>query len=57
MSFADVGIWTFIMIIATLLASMLIASILKHFIPFLRKKLIPVSVLGGIILLIISTVV
>lgn len=57
MSFADVGIWTFIMIIATLLASMLIASILKHFIPFLRKTLIPVSVLGGIILLIISTVV
>ena len=57
MSFADLNIWTFIMIFATLLASMLVASILKRFIPFLQKTLIPVSVLGGIILLIISTVV
>ncbi len=57
MSFADLNIWTFIMILATLLASMLLASILKRFIPFLQKTLIPVSVLGGIILLIISTIV
>ncbi len=57
MSFADLNIWTFIMIFATLLASMLVASVLKHFIPFLQKTLIPVSVLGGIILLIISTIV
>lgn len=57
MSFSELSIWTFIMIFATLLASMLIASILKRFIPFLQKTLIPVSVLGGIILLIISTTV
>lgn len=57
MSFADLNIWTFVMILATLLASMLLASILKRFIPFLQKTLIPVSVLGGIILLIISTIV
>ena len=57
MSFADLSIWTFIMVFATLLASMLVASILKRFIPFLQKTLIPVSVLGGIILLIISTIV
>lgn len=57
MSFADLSIWTFIMVFATLLASMLVASILKRFIPFLQKTLIPVSVLGGIILLIVSTIV
>ena len=57
MSFSELSIWTFIMVFATLLASMLIASILKRFIPFLQKTLIPVSVLGGIILLIISTTV
>ena len=57
MSFADLSIWTFIMVIAALLASMLLAAILKHSIPFLQKTLIPVSVLGGILLLIISTIV
>ena len=57
MSFAELPIWTFIMIFAVLLLSMLVASILKHFIPALQKTLIPVSVLGGILLLVISTVV
>ena len=57
MSFAELNIWTFIMIFATLLASMLLASTLKRFLPFLQKSLIPVSVLGGLILLIISTIV
>ena len=36
MSFAELNIWTFIMIFATLLASMLLASTLKRFLPFLR---------------------
>ncbi len=57
MSFAELNIWTFIMIFATLLASMLLASTLKRFLPFLQKSLIPVSVLGGMILLVISTIV
>ena len=57
MSFADLSVWTFIMVIAALLASMLVAAILKRFVPFLQKTLIPVSVLGGILLLIVSTVV
>ena len=56
MSFAELSVWTFIMVIASIGASMLIASVLKHFLPFLRKTLVPVSVLGGIILLIVSTV-
>lgn len=57
MSFAELPIWTFIMIFAVLLLSMLAAGILKHFIPALQKTLIPVSVLGGILLLVISTIV
>lgn len=56
MSFAELSVWTFLMTIAVLGASMLLAAALKHFIPFLRKTLIPVSVLGGIILLIASTI-
>ena len=40
MSFAELPIWTFIMIFAVLLLSMLVASILKHFIPALQKTLI-----------------
>ena len=56
MSFSEFSVWTFIMTVSVLLFSMLLASALKQFIPFLRKSLIPVSVLGGIILLIVSTV-
>ena len=56
MSFSEFSVWTFIMAIAVLLFSMLLSSALKQFIPFLRKSLIPVSVLGGIILLIVSTI-
>ena len=42
MSFAELSVWTFIMVIATLLLSMLIAGALKYFIPALKKTLIPV---------------
>ena len=57
MSFSELSVWTFIMVFGALLVSMLIASTLKHFVPALQKTLIPVSVLGGILLLVISTVV
>ena len=57
MSFSELSVWTFVMVFATLLAGMLVAAALKRFIPFLQKTLIPVSVLGGILLLIISTIV
>ena len=57
MSFAQLNVWTFIMVFATLLLSMLVAGALKYFIPALKKTLVPVSVLGGALLLIISTIV
>lgn len=44
------------MIIAVLLFSLLLGNILRHFIPALKKSLIPVSVLGGLLLLIVSTI-
>ena len=55
-NFWDLNIWGFIMVIASLLGSMLVANLLKKSIGFLKRSLIPTSVLGGIILLIIATV-
>lgn len=50
------NVWAFLMIIAVLLISMLLGNILRMFIPGLKKTLIPVSVLGGVMLLIVSTI-
>lgn len=56
MKYSNLEVWSFLMIVAVLLLSLLIGNILRHFIPALKKSLIPVSVLGGLILLIISTI-
>ena len=56
MVFSAFSVWSFVLIVAVLLFSLLLASTLKRFIPALEKSLIPSSVLGGIILLIISTI-
>ena len=47
--------WGFIALLAVVFASLLVASLLKKAIPFLRKSLIPTSVLGGILLLVVAT--
>ena len=57
MSFSGYEVWSFLLILGVLLCSMLLASALKQAFKFLQKSLIPVSVLGGIILLAISTIV
>lgn len=57
MSFAELNAWTFVMVFGALLAGMLVGAAIKHLIPGLKKTLVPISVLGGIVLLIISTVV
>lgn len=57
MNYSNIGVWTFIMIVAVLLISLLIGNVMRRFIPGVKKSLIPVSVLGGILLLIISTIV
>ena len=55
-NFWDLNVWGLIILVCTLLLSMLLANLLKKSIGFLRKSLIPTSVLGGIILLIVATV-
>lgn len=55
-TFWDSNVWSFLIILAVLLGSLLLANLIKKTVPFLKKSLIPSSVLGGIILLIISTV-
>lgn len=52
----DSNAWAFILIVAILCGSMMIAHMLKKLIPALNKMLIPASVLGGIIVLIFTTI-
>ena len=54
-NFWDSNVWSFLMVITALLVVMMIAHILKRNFKFLKKSLIPVSVLGGIIALIFTT--
>ena len=55
-SFWDFNVWGSLNIFATLLAALLLANVLKRKIALLRVSLIPTSVLGGLILLIISLI-
>ena len=55
-NFWDFNNWAFINIFAVLFISLLLASILKKNVSFLRASLIPTSVMAGLILLVISTV-
>ena len=55
-NFWDSNVWSGLLIIAILFAFMLIAHILRRKIPFLSKSLLPPSVLGGVIILIFTTI-
>lgn len=55
-NFWDFEAWGGISLIATVLIGLLLANILKKNVKFVRKSLIPTPVLGGIILLILTTV-
>ncbi len=55
-NFWDLSIWGGLFLMAVLLGSLLIANMLKKAVPFLRDSLIPTSVIGGIVLLIISEI-
>ncbi len=56
MNFWDFKVWGFINLIAALLISLLVANMLKRRIKFLKNSLIPTSVLGGLILLIVGAI-
>lgn len=55
-NFWDFSVWGSFMLFAVLLVSLLAANILKKGLPFLGKSLIPTSVLGGAILLVIAII-
>ena len=55
-SFWDYEVWGTFNLIAVLLVSLLAANSLKKLIPALKKSLIPSSVLGGLLLLIVSVI-
>ena len=56
LNFWDFSVWSFVFLIGALLGSLLLGNILKKAIPFLKNSLIPTSVLGGIILLVIAAI-
>lgn len=51
LSFWDVEVWSFVVTLAILFGAMLLANALRRQIPFLRRSLIPSSVLGGFLVL------
>lgn len=53
-NFWDFSVWGTYIVIGVLLTSLLVANVLKKSIPYLQESLIPTSVLGGGILLIIA---
>ncbi|MBR3844713.1 MAG: hypothetical protein IKM39_04325 [Clostridia bacterium] len=53
-NFWDFSVWGSFNVIAVLLASLLVANILRRSIPFLRNSLIPNSVLGGGVLILVA---
>ena len=55
-SFWDMQVWGVFDLMAVLLGSLLIANSLKKAIPALKKTLIPSSVLGGLLLLIVAVI-
>jgi len=55
-NFWEYSIWGGIMLIGALLGSMLLANSIKKLTPGLRNSLIPASVLGGLILLVIAEI-
>lgn len=55
-NFWDFNVWGGFFLIATLLVSLLLGNALKKNVKFLQESLIPTSVVGGLILLVFSTV-
>jgi len=55
-NFWDYSVWGWILLVSALLGSLLLGNIIKRKTPFLKNSLIPTSVIGGLILLIIAAV-
>ena len=55
-TFWDSNVWGSLSLIAVLLLSLMVAHMIKRSIPFMRRSLIPTSVLGGILLLVFAEI-
>ena len=55
-NFWDYNVWGWISLFAVLLGSLIAANAIKKSVPFLKNSLIPTSVLGGALLLIIGSI-
>ena len=53
-SFGDEMVWSFLVQIFILIAALLVGNILRRKIPFIRRSLIPTSLLGGLLILVIK---
>lgn len=53
-SFGDESVWAFGVQMFILIAAMLVGNILRRKIPFIRKSLIPTSLLGGLLILVLK---
>ena len=56
LNFWEYNVWGWVMTLAVLLASLLAGNVMRRKIPFLRKSLIPTSVIGGVILLAVAAI-
>ena len=56
MHFYDSDVWSWILLFAVLTGSLLAGNSLRRKIPLLRNSLIPTSVLGGAVLLIVAAI-
>ena len=56
LNFWDFDVWGWILLFASLLGSLLAGNALKKGIPFLRDSLIPTSVIGGLIILVVAAI-
>ena len=50
-TFGDAGVWSYLLLLALIFISLLLANIIKQKVAPMRRSLIPVSVLGGLLLL------
>ena len=55
-NFWDSNVWSFFVLIAVLLSGLMLGNMLKRSFPILEKSLIPTSVLGGGIILLVASV-
>ncbi|MBE6584198.1 MAG: hypothetical protein E7649_04330 [Ruminococcaceae bacterium] len=55
-NFWDYDVWSMILLLGTLLGSLLVGNMIKKGIPFMKNSLIPTSVIGGVLLLIIAAI-